>query len=165
MVFGLTVPDCPFGVGRKKYAHGLIWLLSQKKLQKGIFRMTVVQQQEKITQPPVEGTSLNAERATSIAVEFLKTLGNKYGVKPRKVSLQELVYLVELDVGKDKTATVQIGAQTRDVREYEIKTKEKEESGLNLPLSPKTLIIFFGISAAVYLIFEFLKVPSLLFGR
>jgi hypothetical protein len=128
--------------------------------------MTVAQQQqEKISQPPVEGKSLNAEHATSIAVEFLKTLGNRCGVKPRKVSLQELIYIVELDVGKDKTATVQIDAQTRDVKEYEIKTKEKEESGLNLPLSPKTLIIFFSVSAAVYLIFEFLNVPGLLFGR
>ena len=128
--------------------------------------MTVArQQQEKITQPLVEEKPPNAEHATSIAVKFLKMLGNKHGVKPRKVSLQGSVYTVELDVGKDRAAIVQIEAQTREVKEYEIKTKEKEESGLNLPLSPKTLIVVFGISAAVYLIFGFLNVSGMLFGR
>jgi hypothetical protein len=123
------------------------------------------QQQKKIIRPPTEVKPPNAEHATSIAIEFLKALGNKHGIKPKKVSLQGQMYTVELDVGKDKTAAVQIEAQTREIKEYEIKTKEKEESALNLPLSPKTLIIIFGISAAVYFIFEFLNISGMLFGH
>jgi hypothetical protein len=130
--------------------------------------MTITQQQpqqKKIIRPSAEGRPPNAEHVTSIAIEFLKALGNKHGIKPRKVSLQGQTYTVELDVGKEKTASVQIEAQTREIKEYEIKTKEKEESGLNLPLSPKMLIMIFGISALVYLVFEFLNVSGVLFGR
>jgi hypothetical protein len=128
--------------------------------------ITQQQQQKKIVRPsPVEGKPPNAENVTSIAIEFLKALGNKHGIRPRKVSLQGQMYTVELDVGKDKTAAVHIEAQTREIKEYEIKTKEKEESALNLPLSPKVLVMIFGISAVVYLVFEFLNVSGVLFGR
>jgi hypothetical protein len=123
------------------------------------------QQQKKIIRLPAEAKPPNAEHVTSIAIEFLKALGNKHGIRPRKVSLQGQMYTVELDVGKDKTAAVHIEAQTREIKEYEIKTKEKEESGLNLPFSPRMLIIYFGISVAVYFIFEFLNVSGVLFGR
>ena len=123
------------------------------------------QQQKKIIRPPAEGKPPNAEHATSIAIEFLKALGNRHGIRPRKVSLQGQMYTVELDVGKDKTAVVQIEAQTREIKEYEIKTKEKEESGSNLPFSPKVFVMIFGISAVVYLIFEFLNVSGVLFGH
>jgi phage anti-repressor protein len=123
------------------------------------------QQQKRIVRPPGEAKPPNAEHATSIAIEFLKALGNKHGIKPRKVSLQGQAYAVELDVGKDKTAVVQIEAQTREIKEYEIKMKEKEESGLNLPFSPKLLVMIFGVSAVVYFVFEFLNVSGLLFGR
>jgi hypothetical protein len=123
------------------------------------------QQQKKLIQPPSEGGPPNAEHATSRAIFFLKALGNKHGIRPRKVSLQGQTYVVELDVGKDKSATVQIEVQTREIKEYEIKNKEKEEGGFNLPLSPRTLIMIFGISAVVYLVFELINVSSLLFGR
>lgn len=127
--------------------------------------ITQQQQQKKIMRPPAEGKPPNAENVTSIAVEFLKALGNKHGIRPRKVSLQGQMYTVELDVGKDKTAAVHIEAQTREIKEYEIKTKEKEESGLNFPFSPKVLVMIFGVSAVVYFVFEFLNVSGLLFGR
>lgn len=123
------------------------------------------QQQKKMIQPPTEGGLPNAEHVTSRAIVFLKALGNKHGIRPRKVSLQGQMYVVELDVGKDKSATVQIEVQTREIKEYEIKNKEKEEGGFNLPLSPKTLIMIFGISAVVYLVFGFLNVSGLLLGR
>ena len=123
------------------------------------------QQQKKILRTPAEGRAPNAEHVTSIAIDFLKTLGNKHGIKPKKVSLQGEVYIVELDIGKDKTAAVQIEVQTREIKEYEIKTKEKEESGSSLPLSPKTLIMVFGISIATYLVLELINVSGMLFGR
>jgi len=128
--------------------------------------MTIAQHQHaNVTQPLTKGKLPDAELVTSIAVNFLWMLGNKRGVRPRKVSQHESVYVVELEIGKDKTAIVQVEAQTREIKEYEIKTKEKEESGLHVPLSPLLLIIVFGISAAVYLIFEFLNVSGILFGR
>jgi hypothetical protein len=123
------------------------------------------QQQKKIIQPPTEGGPPNAEHVTSRAIIFLKALGNKHGIRPRKVSLQGQMYVVEMDVGKDKSATVQIEVQTREIKEYEIKNKEKEEGGFNLPLSPKTLIMIFGISAVVYLVFGFLNISGLLLGH
>ena len=127
--------------------------------------MAVEQQQKKILRTSVEGKLPNAEHVTSIAIDFLKTLGNKRGIKPKKVSLQGAVYIVELDIGKDKTAVVQIEVQTREIKEYEIKTNEKEESGLGLPLAPKTLIMTFAISVIAYLLLEAINVPSILFGR
>lgn len=123
------------------------------------------QQQKKILRTPTEGRTPNAEHVTSIAIDFLKTLGNKRGIKPKKVSLQGQVYIVELDIGKDKTAVVQIEVQTREIKEYEIKTKEKEESGSSLPFSPKMLIMVFGISVAAYLVLELINVSGMLFGR
>ncbi len=124
-----------------------------------------VAQQKKILRTPGEERIPNAEHVTSIAIDFLKTLGNKRGIRPRKVSLQGQVYIVELDIGKDKTAVVQIEVQSREIKEYEIKTKEKEESGLSLPLSPKTLIMIFGVSAVTYIVLEAINVSSILFGR
>lgn len=123
------------------------------------------QQQKKIMRPPAEVKPPNAEHATAIAIEFLKALGNKHGIKPRKVSLQGQLYIVELDVGKNKAAAVQIEAQTREIKEYEIKTKEEAESASSLPLSPKAMLMIFGMFAAVYLIFEFLNISGILFGR
>jgi len=127
--------------------------------------VTQQQQQKKIVRSPLEAKPPNAEHATSIAIDFLRALGSKHGVKPRKVTLQGQVYVVELDVGKDKTAMVQVEAQTREIKEYEIKLKEKEESGLHLPFSPMTFVMVFGVSAAVYIVFELLNVSGLLFGR
>jgi hypothetical protein len=123
------------------------------------------QQQKKVLRTPAEEKTPNAEHVTSIAIDFLETLGNKHGIKPKKVSLQGQVYIVELDIGKDKTAVVQIEVQTREIKEYEIKTKEKEESGPGLPLSPKMLIMVFGISVAAYLVLELINVSGMLFGR
>ena len=124
-----------------------------------------IAQQKKILRPPAELRAPNAENVTSIAIDFLKTLGNKRGIKPKKVSLKEQVYTVELDIGKDKTAVVQIEVQTREIKEYEIQKKEKEESAFSLPLSPKSLIMIFGVSVAVYFVLEFINVSGVLFGR
>lgn len=123
------------------------------------------QQQKKIIRAPMEVKPPNAENVTAFAIEFLKTLGNKRGIKPRKVSLQGQTYVVELDVGKDRAAVVRIEAQAREIKEYEITVKEKEESGFNLPLSPKTLVLVFGVSAAVYFIFELVNLSGILFGH
>ena len=123
------------------------------------------QQQEKIQRTPADKKPPNAEHVTSIAVDFLKILGNKRGIRPKKVSLQGEVYVVELEIGKEKTAVVQIEVQTREIKEYEIKTVEKEESGIGLPFSLKTLIMIFGISAITFLLLEAINVPSIFPGH
>ena len=73
-----------------------------------------------------EKTRFNAENATSVATDFLKRLGYKHGLLPKKVSLAEEIYVVEIDVEK-KAAKVQIDSKTQEIREYEI--GEAEESG------------------------------------
>jgi hypothetical protein len=129
----------------------------------------VMAQPKKVLRPPGEeklGEKLpNAEHVTSIAIEFLKGLGNKRGVKPKKVALQGQRYVVELEIGKNKNAVVQIEVATREIKEYEIQKKEKEASGMGLPLSPKTLLMICGITVLLYLVLEFVNVSNILFGR
>jgi len=128
-----------------------------------------IPQPKKILRPPSEeklvDRSPNAEHVTSIAIAFLKSLGNKRGVKPKKVALQGQRYVVELEIGKNKNAVVQIEVTTKEIKEYEIQKKEKESAGLSLPLSPKTLIIVCAISVALYIVLEFVNVSAVLFGR
>jgi len=106
--------------------------------------------------------SLDAQQITNIAVEFLKRLGNGKGIKPKKVSLQGQRYIAELDIGKRKTAKIQIDAATREIKEYEIETKPKETT--TLPIEPKTLLIICGIVVGLYFLLTLLNVPALL-GR
>jgi hypothetical protein len=106
--------------------------------------------------------SLDAQQITNIAVEFLKKLGNGKGIKPKKVSLQGQRYIAELDIGKRKTAKIQIDATTREIKEYEIETKPKETT--TLPIEPKTLLIICGIVVGLYFLLTLLNVPALL-GR
>jgi hypothetical protein len=73
-----------------------------------------------------EAPKVNAENATSVATDFLKRLGYKRGLLPKKVSLEEQVYVVEIDLEK-KAAKVQIDSRTKEIREYEI--AESENSG------------------------------------
>jgi hypothetical protein len=105
---------------------------------------------------------LNAEEVTLIATNFLKRLGNKQGLKPIKASLEEEVYIVEVGLIK-KTATVQIDATTKQIKEYEIKDKEQEtmESSF-IPLTPKNIMMLAGISGASVVISALLGIQSIL---
>jgi len=40
---------------------------------------------------------LNAETVTTIATSFLKRIGHKSGVKPKRATLEEEAYIVEID--------------------------------------------------------------------
>ena len=106
---------------------------------------------------------LNAEDVTLIATSFLKRLGNKQGLKPIKASLEEDVYVVEVGLIK-KIATVQIDASTEQIKEYEIKDKEKEASASSfpIPLTPKNIIILGGTAAASVVVSALLGIQSLL---
>jgi len=49
----------------------------------------------------------------------LKRLGHKGGLKPKRVSLEEEIYTVEVET-KKFTAVVHVGAATREIKEYEV---------------------------------------------
>jgi len=92
-----------------------------------------------------ETVRLNAEWATSLAEDFLKRLGYKRGLLPKKVSLTGEKYVVEVEF-KKRTAKVQIDTKTREIKEYEIQ-EVATESGFSLSKRNKLLIL--GISAAL----------------
>jgi hypothetical protein len=102
------------------------------------------------TVPPVK--ELNAETVTTMATAFLKRIGHKGGLKPRRVSLEGEVYTVEVET-KKFTAVVRIGSSTREIREYDVQPKSEESS---FSLNPKMLLIVFAVSAAVAVGFHFI---------
>lgn len=105
-----------------------------------------------ITSASLKARKLNAETVTTIATSFLKRIGHKSGIKPKRVSLEEGVYTVEVDV-KKLMAIVRVDAETHEIREYELQSKGEEASFVSI--SPKTVAVIFGVSAAVYVVFYF----------
>jgi len=95
-----------------------------------------------------ENIRLNAELATFLAEGFLKRLGYKHGMLPKKVSLTGEKYVVELEL-KKKTAKVQIDTKTREVKEYEIQEAPTES---RFSLSRRNIVLIVGISAAVVVV-------------
>jgi len=91
-----------------------------------------------------EDVRLDAERFTSLAEEFLKRLGYKRNLRPRKATLEGEKYIVEVEL-KNKTAKVQIHTKTSEIREFEIEEKVSEAS---FSLSKKTMLLILGISAS-----------------
>lgn len=96
--------------------------------------------------------TLNAEAVTAIATGFLKRIGHKGGLKPKRVSLEEGVYTVEIEM-KKLAAIVRVDSETHEIKEYEIQAKGEEAPLLSI--SPKTIIIVFGISAIVHVTLSF----------
>jgi hypothetical protein len=101
---------------------------------------------EVVTSATPEPKKLNAEVVTTMVTGFLKRLGHKGGLKPKRVSLEGEVYTVEVEL-KKFTAVVRVGAETREIREYDVQPKGEE--GSFLPISPKSLLTVFIISAVV----------------
>jgi hypothetical protein len=95
-----------------------------------------------------ETVRLNAEWATSLAEDFLRRLGYKGGLLPKKVSLAGEKYVVEVEL-KKRTAKVQIDTKTREIKEYEIQELEAE-SGFSL--SRRNMLLMLGVSAAVVVV-------------
>lgn len=101
-----------------------------------------------ITSAASQNRPLNAETVTAIATGFLKRIGNKSGLKPKRVSLEEGMYMVEVEL-KKMIAIVRVDAETHEIKEYEIQPKGEETPFVSI--SPKIIILMFGISAAVYI--------------
>ena len=96
--------------------------------------------------------TLNAETVTAIATGFLKRIGNKGGLKPKRVSLEEGIYTVEVEM-KKLTAIVRVDSETHEIREYEI--QQKSEEAPLISISPQTIAVMFGVSAAVSVALRF----------
>lgn len=108
-----------------------------------------VQEQENapgvLTSAVPQMKSLNAESVTAIAAGFLKRIGHKNGLKPKRVSLEGDLYTVEVELNKF-TATVKVDMQNREIKEYDVQPKGEENSS---SLSPKMLIMMGVISSIV----------------
>lgn len=105
-----------------------------------------------ITSATAQPRELNAEAVTTIATGFLKRIGHKGSLKPKRVSLEEETYTVEIEM-KKLTAIVQVDAKTHEIKAYEIQPKGEEASSFQI--SAKTLIVTFGVSAIVYVALYF----------
>jgi hypothetical protein len=101
----------------------------------------------------VQAKALNAESVTSIVTNFLKRIGNKGGLKPKRVTLEEMMYVVEIEM-KKFTAIVRVDSETHEIKGYEIQPKGEESSSFSI--SPKAIVIIFGIAAAVYVMLNFI---------
>ena len=112
---------------------------------------------------PLVNRPLNAQQVTSMAIGFLKSLGHKRGIRPKRVFIENQRYIVESDVGKKLLAKVQIDADTSEIREYSIE-KKTEEAPMTLPVEPKAILLMLGLSIAVSVAFSILNLPSLLGG-
>lgn len=95
---------------------------------------------------------LNAESVTAIATSFLKRIGHRGGLKPKKVSMEEGVYTVEVEM-KKFTALIRVDAESQEIMSYEIQPKGEETSIVSF--SPKTIIVMVIIAAAVNVALQF----------
>jgi hypothetical protein len=112
---------------------------------------------------PLESRPLNAQQVTSMAMVFLKSLGHRRGIKPKRVFIENQRYVVESDIGKKLLAKVQIDVDTSEIKEYSIE-KKTEEAPITLPVEPRAMLIMVGLSVAVSLVFAILNVQSILSG-
>ena len=106
-----------------------------------------------LTSATSQTKELNAELVTAIVTSFLKRIGHKGGLKPKRVSLEEGVYIVEVEM-KKLVAIVRVDSETHGIKEYEIQPKGEEASFVSI--SPKIIVVTFGISAAVYVALYFM---------
>jgi len=105
-----------------------------------------------LTSATSQAKTLNAETVTLIATGFLKRVGNRGRLKPKRVSFEEGIYSVEVEM-KKLTAIVRIDAETHEIKEYEIQPKGEETPSISI--SPKAIIVISGVSAAVYVALYF----------
>lgn len=92
---------------------------------------------------------------------FLKSLGHKRGMNPKRVFIENGRYVVEAEIGKKLTAKVQIDVITREIKEYNIE-KKAEEAPISLPVEPRAILIMLGMSVAVSIIFAILDLQAVL---
>ena len=100
---------------------------------------------------------LNAEQATAIAVDFIRRLENKRKLKPKSATLQNQIYIVEVEL-KKAMAKIQIDSNTKEIKEYSIESKTEETS--TFPINFKAVLLMMVISALMYFVLSFLNIQS-----
>ncbi|MEM3727733.1 MAG: hypothetical protein QXF75_00855 [Candidatus Bathyarchaeia archaeon] len=105
-----------------------------------------------VVTPAAQMKRLNAESVTTIATSFLKRIGHKGGVKPKRVSLEEGIYTVEVEM-KKLTAVIHVDAETQEITSYEIQPKGEE--GALTSFSPKIILLIFVIAAVINVALHF----------
>ena len=80
-----------------------------------------------------------------MAAGFLKRIGHKGVLKPKRVSFEEDLYTVEVEL-KKFSATIKVDMETREIKEYDVQPKGEETSS---SLSPKNLLLMIIISSVV----------------
>ncbi|MFB3889248.1 MAG: hypothetical protein ACE14S_07130 [Candidatus Bathyarchaeia archaeon] len=109
-----------------------------------------------LTSAVPEGKELNAEAVTSMSASFLKRIGHKGGLKPKRVSLEGDLYTVEVELSKF-TATVKVDVKTKEIREYDVQPKGEESSGsLSSKVFLTMLAVSSGVTAGLYFVFKIL---------
>ncbi|MEM3153222.1 MAG: hypothetical protein QXU45_04140 [Candidatus Bathyarchaeia archaeon] len=105
-----------------------------------------------VVTPAAQMKRLNAESVTTIATGFLKRIGHKGGLKPKRVSLEEGIYTVEVEM-KKLTAIIHVDAESQEITAYEIQPKGEE--GSLTSFSPKIILLIFGIAAVINVALHF----------
>lgn len=105
---------------------------------------------------------LNAQQVTSIALSFLKSLGHKRRIRPKRVFMENQRYVMEAEIGKALLAKVQVNAATSEIAEYGIEKKAEEETSGTLSLELKGIVIMFGVSIVVSMLFAIFNLQTFL---
>lgn len=105
-----------------------------------------------LTDAVPQGKELNAEAVTTMSAAFLKRIGHKGSLKPKRVSLEGDLYTVEVEM-KRFTATVKVDVKTHEIKEYDVQPRSEESSFGSF--SPKFLLTVMAVSGAVYVGFYF----------
>jgi hypothetical protein len=95
--------------------------------------------------------ALDAEEVTTIATIFLRRIGHKGKLQPKRVSMEEDLFTVEVEM-KKHNAVVKISVLTREIKEYDVTPKNEEGSA---SLNPKFIITVSIISAVVCAVLYF----------
>ena len=111
-----------------------------------------------------ETKPLNAGQVTGIAVSFLKSLGYKKGIRPKRVFIENQRFIVESEIGKKIHAKVQIDPRRGVISEYQLEKRSEEEESTNLPIEPKTILLIFGVSFVAYILFSVLNLQGIMSG-
>ncbi|MGB9842357.1 MAG: hypothetical protein ACPLKZ_06500 [Candidatus Bathyarchaeales archaeon] len=104
-----------------------------------------------VTSALAQPKKLNAEVVTTIATTFLKRLGHKGILKPKRVAMEGEVYTVEVET-KRFTAVIRIDSSAREIKEYDVQPKVEENA---LPFSPKLVLTVLVVSAVVNVVLYF----------
>jgi len=98
---------------------------------------------ESISEPTPK--ALDAEEVTTIATIFLRRIGHKGKLQPKRVSMEEDLFTVEVEM-KKHNAIVKVSVLTREIKEYDVTPKNEEGAA---SLNPRFIITVSIISAVV----------------